>query len=991
MILQRIGRLRLHFLVAGFSTLLFACAALPLVAQTGTKPNIIFILADDLGIGDIGVYGQQEVQTPNLDRLAAAGVTMNNMYSGAPVCSPSRGVLLTGLHTGHTRESGNSVTLQSKDTTVAEVLKTAGYSTAMYGKWHVGNGTQSLPTNQGFDEFYGLRDGVAAWDHFSPFLERANSSSPNTVTQVPTNGGYTDDLYAQEATQYVRTQASSPEPFYVQLSFQIAHFDMEVPEIEPYAAAQAWPESRKIFASMVTRMDRRIGELLDAVDDPNGDGDFSDSIADVTLIMFASDNGTHIEGGSLRHDPEFFNSNGPYPGWKRDLYGGGIRTPFLAQWEGHIPAGSSSDHVGDFADFLPTAADLAGVESPVGLDGVSIADELVGSPDPNQAERHGFYHEFNGNWFTNGANGDLVRGSTAVPARRSWIQDDWKYVLFSNGHQELYNLADDPTESNDVAAQQPLLVTQLASSMGEEDAFDYNQTTWTGGNSFESSSSWSGGVPAGNFGVLMNGSFGAAELVDVANNRSMLGLRLRGTTGPLTLSLLPGVSFAARNGLLIGDGGRIGLLHADITTKRQIRIEGGSLAGVGSATGNVLNRGTVSPRIPDDLTLPDPPTGVDTGSIQAIRFNFVGVQNDAPLTQSTVLYEHLRVTEGLNYGPGITPASPGSVGNEFNISGYDSSTLSAAIANDDYLTFSVAPVPGIAMTLESVSFNLWRNGVNAANDYAIFTSIDGFAAGAELAQLNNIFNAGSNNDHFFTASYSGSEVVEAESLEVRLYGWNANDPIANTHVNDVQLRASFVSVPTTPLDPVGILELNGNYTQLAEGSLQIALGGTEAGTSHDLLHIAGSAQLDGTLHVTFDDGFVPEAGNRFEILTADAGITGEFADLQLPILPDDLLRLIDYTTSSITLGTTYLADFDANGLVNQVDLQLWEAGFGITGNGTHSDGDASADRNVSGVDYLIWQRQFGSARATLQRVPEPTGYTLLLLALTIVIAVRKTV
>ncbi|MEQ8209983.1 MAG: sulfatase-like hydrolase/transferase [Lacipirellulaceae bacterium] len=388
------------------------CSTVASFAQP-PKPNVIFILADDVGIGDIGTYGQQTIPTPNLDQMAAEGIKYSQMYSGASVCSPSRAVLMTGLHNGRFN-NGNGVNLRDSNVTVAETLKSAGYQTAAFGKWHLGGSGASLPARQGFDEYFGILGAVDSWDHYQPNLQRNTSASPSTVIPVANNFDngnprYTGDLFTDEASQYIRAKAQTGQPFYTQLNLQLAHFDLEVPELEPFTEGQSWPLARKIYGSMITRLDRMVGDVLNAVDDPNNDGDTSDSIAANTLIVFASDNGTHIEpaacckgnhGPNLgvfsddAHDPEFFDSNGQYRGWKRDVYDGGIKTPFIARWAGTIAPGQENDsHFGDFADFLPTVAELAGAEIPIGIDGESYAHVLTGTTDETDFQRDFQYFE----------------------------------------------------------------------------------------------------------------------------------------------------------------------------------------------------------------------------------------------------------------------------------------------------------------------------------------------------------------------------------------------------------------------------------------------------------------------------------------------------------------------------------------------------------------------------------------------------------------------
>ena len=964
------------------------CVVLLAAAMTsrslGDQPNVIFVLADDVGIGDLGPYGQQTIQTPHLDQLATDGMRFSQMYSGAPVCSPSRAILMTGLHNGR-HVNGNNVSLQEGNVTVAEVLKSAGYKTAAFGKWHMGGSGAALPTRQGFDEFYGILDGVAAWDHFNPNMQYVSSSSPNDVINLSNPGRFTDDLVGSRAADFVSEQARLGQPFYAQVNFQLAHFDMEVPELEPYTVDQPWPESRKIFASMISRLDRLVGDIVRAVEDPNGDGSTNDSAADDTLIIFASDNGTHIEpqdcckgnhGPNLGvfsddpHDPEFFDSNGQYRGWKRDLYDGGIKTPFIARWAGTIDPGQVNDsHFGDFADFLPTVAELAGAEIPVGIDGQSYAHVLTGSSDVLDFEKDFQFFEGAGS----------LGGLPAVPPRRALIRDGMKAIEFTDGHIELYDLQNDPSESNDLFAADPTLAQELIDIAADEDTGQINYRTWRSGNFFHQPSGWLEGTAAFNRSIASLAGLGTEDAdLYAAQNIDVLGLDIGTSQTPIRLVLLENRTLAAPNGIRIRSDSVLRLEQASASTERRLEIAGGSLTGQGALSGVVVNRGRVAP----DAMVSSPPPLPEQD--QELVFNFAGIQDDAPLTQTTFLDSRLMLTGGLDFGPGTLPRSAGpdnftgsDQGNEFNVGGFDAPSLSAAIGAQDYLTFSVQPVAGFEMTLDSVSFDLWRNGGNAANDYAILTSIDGFSAGSELAQLNNVFSAGIASQQTFTGDYDGGQAV-TDPVEVRLYGWNANDNLANTHITAVSLDATFTVVDgavaafaDTSGSPVGSLTLDGDYLQLEEGMLRIDLGGTVPGTQHDQLIVTGDVHLDGTLEIAFVDlgsgVFAPSAGDTFDVLEFGGTLTGSFHEVELPSLPNDLEWFLQYRLDSVRLITTFAADFDFNGRVDDADLAAWQNAYGV-----NALADADRDGDSDGADMLKWQRQFGLGQtAPSAAVPEP--------------------
>lgn len=431
-------------------------------AAAAEKPNIIFILADDLGYGELGCYGQKTIQTPHLDRLAAEGMRFTQFYAGSTVCAPSRSVLMTGLHTGHTRVRGNAgpensgaQMLRDEDTTVAELLHRAGYATGLIGKWGLGMpGDEGVPTKQGFDDFYGYLSQHHAHNHFPDFLWRNGEQAPlpNVVTPVGTAGGgyatqrvkYAGDLFAEEAAAFVEQHRQ--RPFFLYLALVVPHANnersralgdgQEVPDYGPYADRD-WPSPLKGQAAMITRMDEQIGQLLAKLKQLG--------IDQRTLVLFSSDNGPHKEGGP-QYDPNFFQASGPLRGIKRSLTDGGIRVPFLARWPGKIKPGSVSDHVGYFGDFLATAAELAGVSPPAGLDSISFLPTLLGR-DAQQAKHAYLYWEF----YEGGVSQAVL------------LEGRWKGIRLKKltAPMQLYDLQNDIGEDRDVSADRPDLVTRI--------------------------------------------------------------------------------------------------------------------------------------------------------------------------------------------------------------------------------------------------------------------------------------------------------------------------------------------------------------------------------------------------------------------------------------------------------------------------------------------------------------------------------------------------
>ncbi len=453
-----------HMKTAHTIPLLIAGIALPatgLYAQKAPRkaaktPNIIYILADDLGYGDLSCYGQRYFTTPNIDAMAAQGMRFTQHYAGCTVSAPSRASLITGLHTGHTPIRGNAsektpygnfdASLPAEYKTVAEYLKEKNYATACVGKWGMGGpGTQGHPNNQGFDYFYGHLSQLAAHFHFPEFLWE------NEEKIMLGKKYYCQDLFVEKAFNFIR--ANKENPFFLYFSVTIPHAELSIAEDyleyykqkyveKPYAGNGHYcpqPDAHGAFAAMINKLDSDVGALRKLLKELGLDEN--------TLIIFTSDNGPHIEGGA---DPDFFGSRGGLRGIKRDLYEGGIRVPMIACWPGTIKEGSEADNPSAFWDFLPTACELAGVKVNTPTDGISFLPTLKGK---KQTPHSSFYWEFHENG-----------GSQAVR------MGNWKAVHLNvmkdmAASIELYDLSKDMAETNNVAAQHPGIVKQILDIM----------------------------------------------------------------------------------------------------------------------------------------------------------------------------------------------------------------------------------------------------------------------------------------------------------------------------------------------------------------------------------------------------------------------------------------------------------------------------------------------------------------------------------------------
>ena len=453
--------------------LLFSFAfviALSYVALAQAKPNVIFILADDLGYGDVGVYGQKIIKTPNIDRLAAEGMRFTTFYAGSTVCAPSRSVLMTGKHTGHTTVRGNAgpqnTTIQSlkaSDKTVAAIFKDAGYATASIGKWGLGEiGMLGHPNNKGFDYFYGFLNQTHAHNYWPSFLIRNSEivKLKNIQTEVnPIGSGfakekvnYAPELITNEALQWI--DENHQKPFFLYYAPTLPHANneatrgtgngSEVPDYGIYKN-EKWPEPEKGKAAMITWLDNDVGKLMAKLRQYQLDQN--------TLVIFTSDNGAHKEAGN---DPNFFKSSGDFSDIKRSMKDGGTRIPFIARWTNKIKAGTVSNHVGYFGDFFALACELTNQKLPNGLDSISFSAALKGRKNP--AHEYLYWEFYEG------------EGKQAVRF------DHWKAIRepMLTGKIQLYDLAQDVGEKNNIASSNPKIVERATSYLNKAHTPDPN-------------------------------------------------------------------------------------------------------------------------------------------------------------------------------------------------------------------------------------------------------------------------------------------------------------------------------------------------------------------------------------------------------------------------------------------------------------------------------------------------------------------------------------
>ncbi len=439
---------------------LLALACYPMQASAADnapkKPNIIWIMADDLSYRDLGCLGQKLIQTPNIDKLAKRGMIFMQCYAGSAVCAPSRSTLMQGLHQGHATvrrnaHGGYRHSLQPGDVTVAMLLQKAGYKTGLFGKWGLANHDQpGVPWKMGFDEFFGYLNQRHAHNFYPEFLRHNdkkvpfpqhighNHRKPNKYDdngrvilhmKDPSKAVYSADIIAEKSLNFIREHKN--EPFFLYLAWTPPHGPLVVPELGPYAKKN-WPTRHKEWAAMVTRLDHHVGRVLDLLNKLE--------LEDNTIVFFCSDNGYSGQGYTSGLD-ELFQHAGIYRGRKGNILEGGIRVPLIVRWPGNVPPGSKSDHLCAFQDFLPTACDLAGVNKPANIDGISMVPILQGKPDKQTKHKY-LYFEY------------VDQQGVRMGKWRAYRPHPAKKI-------ELYDITKDPRQKNDLANSHPDMVRQI--------------------------------------------------------------------------------------------------------------------------------------------------------------------------------------------------------------------------------------------------------------------------------------------------------------------------------------------------------------------------------------------------------------------------------------------------------------------------------------------------------------------------------------------------
>lgn len=976
----------------------------PASAQTAPRPNILYVYVDDMGWGAIGPNGQAaralagdpHVLTPNIDALAAQGVNFTRGY-GCTVCSPARSSQQSGFHQGHTYADRNNTdnarkAMRTNDILIGDALSAAGYNTGYWGKWGYGASSsqpspviqneQTLPSSHGYDHILCELHHVRAHTFFQPTLwkfapgDTNMSLTPNSVAAYANNPAYPnspanqddpaypstaycDDSYAFAALDFVRSQGqiynSTGQPFFGLLAFQVPHtplgeiatlpdWDQDYAGNTPFTTLS---NSSKQWAAMVTRIDGHIGNLLAALEDPNNDGDTSDSIAGNTLVIFQSDNGG--QGGTPRTELDI---NGGLRGSKGNIWDGGIRVPLVMRWPDQInatstlPVNTSSDLVIDVTDLLPTFCDLAGTDSPLGIDGVSLAPTLTG--DGDQRHRDFIIHEA-------GSNHAIIR-------------DNFKLVGPSN---QLYDLAADHDESNDISGANPALVAELSALMlGErvtEPAWFANTYHhWTGADTALTSdaNNWSDytyenagitymtdtGAPQLSWTALMENTGATPNTATADANLDFLGLEIKGASPTATQTLnLSSHTLTARNELRLSEHSAVLLDNGTIDTLRWIDLRpNASLTGAGIINGNLENSGHLDITQASDTTTPGPDITVPGPDISITDgHEFItngGFENGSDTGSGDYSYDTL--TDWFTSGPDGTKdaAKP----NNSHTGTY------RGLANTGYPLVQTTAFPFIlgdsyTLSFQHRGFSGWTTGelarIRVFYENPVGTEHDVFST--TLALTNGTWNLASFNIPALADANAVGKAIQVSLGPDTGTGFHSFDAVSLTrHGPATTIPGPDVTQPGPDIVVPGHrrIDLDGNCRAFPGSKLSLSLAGTSTpGEDYAQLNATGTADLAGTLAVNVDPSFDPAHNDSFTILTASA-VNGTFDNANNEVIGNDGTRFnISYSATTVTLTAALTTA--------QGTPFSWLESFGIDG-GDHEAADL-LDHDGDGA--LAWE------------------------------------
>ncbi len=980
------------------------------------QPNVVLIMVDDMAYHELGVTGQNDraasgmaaIETPNIDALAQQGLMLTEFYA-TPICGSTRGSLLTGFHNGHSsidRNGGNQGgnPLRDVDKTFAQTLKAAGYTTGAFGKWGVGGFDQTLtgggvdnintaaithpdatPASKGFDEFYGYLNQLHAHNYYVNFLwehDTDNSGDTGGMQIAPTStADYSHDLIANKSLQFIADHAdeSAQNPFLLYLPYTIPHGNFNPPNdsIRQGYLAAGYSSAQADYAAMMKRMDNSVGDMIDRLKDPDGNGDESDSVYDNTLILFASDN-----GGTAQNS--LFNGGGNLRGQKGSVYEGGIKSPFIAHWNGTITPGQvDHDTISGLDDLYATLSELASADRDVGLDGTSIAGLFTGQA---REKRDIFIFEGNG---------------TAWSIRMG----DWKMV---NG-TELYDLANDPSESSNVAGANPAIATlmhQIALDEGvlSDIGAGAVQTThivqyksWQpqgGSQNWQAAANWTGGsefntrgtaannfdtAPADNWIATVNNTTGAALEAVVDEDSSLLALEVHGSSAAMKIRVAPGASLMARNGAVIGSGATLENDGGTLHTLRSIRVEeGGTLAGNGEIATSYDTTGTPF-QLKADL--------INTGVVDIFPSN--GGVTQVELIANGGFEMGTQIDGSANYkfveldawsSDGDEAALDAAVANNARSGGYRG--LIASRLNDPHNLLQntghvISSGDELALSFWHRAFSGWDEGVDDLVAQVFYLDDN---EQQQVLQTIVVSPSSAWASQAMTLNPISDPNAAGRELWIEIDAASGNAVTSNefASLDDVSLTIAAAAPPRP-----AILAVAGDYVQDDAGRLQVDLmgGGGNPGVDFDQLDVTGNAILGGVLEVRLDGGYQPSAGTVFSVVEAGQRI-GEFNSIDLPALAGGLTLSVEYSTNAVALTVDgVLGDYNKNGVVDLADYTVWRDALGQTGDGLVADGDFSGTVDIG--DYQVWKDNFGATTSNPNLlsapIPEPAAAVLLIM------------
>ena len=978
-----------------------ACCVASALAQTAPRPNIVLIMVDDLGPHELGVTGQLDraanglpsIDTPRLDALAAGGLRMNQFYAATPICASTRSSLMTGLHSGHAsidRNGGNNGgnAMRGEEVTVAEVLQAAGYRTGAYGKWGLGgfdhtSGSasfsnpqvthpDSLPTANGFDEYYGYLNQVRAHDYYQSFQWQHDGNGSVEVDPTST-ADYSHDLIAARAEQFVADHAPGDDPFFLYAPYTLPHGSFNPPndEIRQDYITRGYTNAEANYAAMVTRLDRSVGALVDRVNDPNGDGDTSDSELDSTLFLFASDN------GGTSGQEGLFNGNGALRGAKGSVNEGGIRSAFIASWQGTIAPGQvDDDYVASLTDIFATFAELGGADVPVELDSHSFAGRLTGEgATPNHFQI--FQHQ--GPWA-------IRRG-------------DWKLSRIS-GSLRLYNLEDDPGENNNLLSnptpeQQEIanLLQSIALAEGVEmDAgtnavstthiVQYKRWDATGTADWADNDNWTGGSqfntrgtpannfasgPANNWSALLQNDDPQPKTAVISASSEVLALEVGSGGGGMTVEVASSANLIARNGARISSGGTVNLDGGSLSTIRTIEVrDGGTLRGSGDIGtvhdlgATVVNHGLI------DLV----PGEVSTAAEQLVANG--GFENGTDVTGDGD-YSYQEIDTWTTDGDATFDAAKPNNARSGTFRGLIAVRPDSDDSNHRQDTgHQITLGDSYELVFYHRGFSGWDGGSDSVT--ATLYYLDDASQRQTIGTTTVLPTVG----NWSQATLLVESIDEPDAAGRTLWidfapeSGNGASGIEFASLDDVQINLLSSTISTT-----ATLAIDGDFHQTASGVLKLSLYTTDGVDASDLLEVSGTAVLDGTLDVDHADSDDIGLGSQFTVLTA-ADISGTFAITLLPELASGLAWHVDTGATAVTLEAvraTIAGDYNVDGVVDAADYTVWRDLNGSTVvAGALADGNG--DGQVTQADYEVWRANFGRSVAQLESsnatVPEPT-------------------